>query len=132
MVGEERGPRALDVQGLGDGVPRMRDGEEAPELVWDLGSLTELRKGALQTPRRQLSEQLALLRRQAELELPTTVGADPPLRARAHQDCSIVAQRPWLCRRVTSPSAFSREPLETTALPLWWTSSISLVAFSSE
>src|SRR5215207_6260218 len=45
-----------------------------------------------------------------------------------HLSCCMVAHRPAACSRATSTSILSLPPLDTTALPLWWTSSISLVA----
>ncbi len=53
-------------------------------------------------------------------------------RSKPHSSCSSVAHRPCSWRRKTCISERSRVSLATTALPLWWTSSISSVAFSSE
>ena len=47
-----------------------------------------------------------------------------------HSSCSSVAHRPCSWSRNTCSSDCSRLPLATTALPFWWTSSISAVAFS--
>src|SRR5690606_4987003 len=52
------------------------------------------------------------------------------LAAPALHACSIVAHRPAACSFATSPSTFSLLPEVTMALPLWWTSSISFVAWS--
>src|SRR5690606_23692730 len=45
-------------------------------------------------------------------------------------DWSTVAHRPWPCNWHASYSIRSRAPRETTALPLWCTSSISFSACS--
>ena len=78
----------------------------------------------------QLADQLALA--VVELEHVAALAqhdAAAGVRSR-HQSCRMVAHRPCSWSRKTSSSAFSRVPLETTARPLWWTSSISSVAFA--
>ena len=47
-----------------------------------------------------------------------------------HEGCSMVAHRPAAWSFATSTSTFSLLPDDTIALPLWCTSSISLVAWS--
>ena len=77
----------------------------------------------------QLPDQLALAG--VELELVAPVAQDARGAAeRPRQSCLMVAHRPCSCRRKTSSSAFSRVPEETTARPLWCTSSISSVALA--
>ena len=72
----------------------------------------------------QVHEQFAL--RPLAAQHGSAPGGDDP-----HQDCcSRVAQRPYPCSVVASSSIRSRGPDETTARPLWWTSSISFSALS--
>ena len=78
-------------------------------------------------------QHLPLLGREVDLDA-TVAAPDRRLGAEDHTppylSCCIVAHKPCSWRRKTSTSAFSLGPLETTALPLWCTSSISFVAFS--
>ena len=76
----------------------------------------------------QLPDQLTLA--VVELELVAPVAKERRAAAEHRQSCLMVAHSPCSCSRKTSSSAFSRVPLETTARPLWWTSSISSVAFA--
>jgi len=107
----------------GHGLVGEEYGEEAGE-----GRVGRARRQRLPHLGRDRPQQLAFLVRQPHLEVPLARAPDAltPL----HQSCCMVAHRPCSWRRKTSSSAFSRGPLDTTALPLWWTSSMSLVAFS--
>src|SRR5439155_7236617 len=106
---------ALGVVGVGG---RVQAGE---------GRVARVRRQRLAHLGRDRAQELALLVRQPHLEIPLPGTADAA--AGVHQSCCMVAQRPCSWRRKTSSSAFSRGPLDTTALPLWCTSSMSLVAF---
>ena len=74
----------------------------------------------------EAAQDVSLLR--GEMDLDTAPAAPPEVRL--HDSCCIVAHSPCSWRRKTSSSACSRGPLETTALPFWWTSSMSFVALS--
>src|SRR5439155_17601892 len=62
-------------------------------------------------------EEIALGGRKPKLEV-SPAGSPHPRLERPHESCCMVAHRPWACSRYVSNSAFSRGPLETTALPL--------------
>src|SRR5262249_21789742 len=64
----------------------------------------------------QRAQQLLLGRPQPQSASGVAGPCDLPAH-QAGQSCRIVAQSPCACRRETSYSAFSRVPLETTALP---------------
>ena len=76
----------------------------------------------------QETQELALLLGQPQEVAAVARRLDAPLVP--HQSCCIVAQSPCPWRRATSCSAFSRDPVETTALPSLCTCSISFVAFA--
>ena len=77
---------------------------------------------------REAAQQGPLVAREPQADLALRGALDPP--SLEHQSCRIVAQSPCAWRRATSCSAFSRVPLETTALPSLCTWSMSLVAFA--
>ena len=77
-------------------------------------------------------EERELVGVEVDPEAPVPEGPHLHAEQRHQSGCSIVAHSPCSWRRNTSISADSRLPDDTTARPLWWTSSMSLVAFSFE
>ena len=76
----------------------------------------------------QPAQEIPLLGAQAHDEVASVGPLDRC--GRLPQSWRRVAQSPCACSRATSCSAFSRVPDETTALPSWWTCSMSSVAFA--
>ena len=113
----ERAVLALDLLVL------VRSRTEAPER-----RILGLRRKQLLELGGESAQKVALVR--AEVDAKVTVHGALDRCGRLGQSWRSVAQSPCAWRRATSCSAFSRVPLETTALPSWWTCSMSSVALA--
>ncbi len=120
VVIEERPAHHLGVVGLGRVVVGVGHGEEP--LGRGVVVVDELPGLLGQHP-----QQVALGILEAGPDAAVTVARETPPR---HPERSMVAHSPCSWSRKTSSSARSRGPELTTARPLWWTSSMSLVALS--
>jgi len=116
-----------DVVELGGRVLVIAEGLRIQPLQRGIGGISVDEQGT-QHPR-DGAENLALGRRDPKIE-PTSARPLDERSPHAQRSFCIVAHSPCACRRDTSNSHRSRGPVETTARPLWCTSSISLVAFS--